>query len=348
MSKTKIGLVGLASAVMGFVVQGCTAQQPPPQCDVVTSSPLYGVSEYYATTTKTGDNASADCANAPSNTLTNLTVGMTRYAPPGLPHTAVVRASYLIDVWNGDVYTGDQDPTNDCSKSTSPGKCKFCVVGTAPNLTFADGGAATETLADGGLVGIPVPGGDGGTRVVLTNACKVTEEAIARTDPNDPDGLNLNSFALIPNYPDKNGICELSQFDGGYQNFQAEPLVTGELPAITAAYNWSSFDIVNNAKAQGTFWTAKLEFVEGACKTNFDVVGFWPLVSCATLDDQGNPLTDMNGDFVPNQSACDPNADVDAGRVFGSGINPFFKPNCSAKLGTCVPTVTTADLQKAD
>jgi hypothetical protein len=352
-------LAGLASAVMGFVVQGCFAPQPPPECTVFTGAAGTGVSNYFAKLDNKTDNGNAACADAPSNSLRSLTVGMTRLAPPrATQFQAILRTSFLVDAYNGGtsnhaaVYTGNQDGTNDCSRSTSPGKCEYCVVGTAPALTFADGGVAVDTtlLSDGGIQGIPVPGADAGAdggfpRIVLTNSCRPTIEEIPRVDPNDPDGERIYEYAAMPQFPDKNGVCSLTGFDGGVQNFQEETLVSGSLPALTVANNWSSFDIINNTKAPASYFTAKLSMTEGACVTNWDVTGFWPIITCCATDADGECMTDADGNIVPNDAACDPVADLDAGRVFGSGISPYFKSKCDKFVGVCVPTATAAELK---
>ncbi len=348
MSKFKIGLAGLASAIMGFVVQGCTTPQPPPECTVFTGAAGAGVSNYYAKLDNKTDNSNAACADAPSNGLKNLTLGMTRIAPPGsTKFQVIIRSSYIVDAYNGLIFSGNQDPTNDCAKPTSPGKCKYCVVGTPPALTLADAGVAVDPvpLTDGGLQGIVYPAGDGGTRISLTNACKPTDEPIARVDPNDENGDNIYQWASMPQFP-TNGVCSLTVFDGGYQNFRAEPLVDGtELPAETVTNNWTALDVLDNTKAPASYFTGKVAISEGACTTTWDVTGFWPIIGCAATDADGNTLTDADGNYVPDDTLCDPNADLDAGRVFGSGISPYFRSKCDKVLGVCVPTATEAELK---
>jgi hypothetical protein len=352
MSKHNIALAGVASAVVGFFLQGCFAPQPPPECNVLTGQAVFALSNYFATLEKKGSTGA--CTDAPSADLTRLEVGMTRFAIPGNKQfTVAIRNSYMVDVWNGLVYSGDADGTNDCTKSTSAGKCRYCIAsGTGAAALLSDGGAAAVTLSDGGVVGIVYPAGDGGTRISLTNKCAVTVESIGRVDAADPDGKNINTVANLPTYPTA-GVCALSAYTEGVQNLQAEPLADGTtLPAIKLASEWSNFEIINNTKAPGTFWTANLKMTEGSCVTDYVATAFWPLVTCGVLDDQGAVSVGTDGKPVTDPGACDVSADIDAGRVTGSGLSPYFKSTCRqdvldwAGRPVCVPTATAADLKK--
>lgn len=362
MSKLKLASTALLAAALGFVIQGCFAAQPPPECNVVTADPVVGVSNYLATLKK--GTQSGDCSGAPSGDLSALEVGMMRFAPPGsTDHTVAVRSSYIVDVSNGHVYAADLDKTNNCSNAKAPGKCTYCIAsGSGSTATLADGGAAATVDTDGGTIGIVYPAGDGGTRIDLKNVCKVTVEGAKMRDSTDPNGDRFNVFAKVPLYP-SNGVCSLSAFDGGVENLDSV-LVNGTLiPAPASlgttllATNWSNFEIIQNAKVPATFWTATLDMVEGTCATKYEVTAFWPEVDCTLYDAQGEPVLDANGNKQPNEELCDPvgpgpdagpryTPAVPAGQVFtGSGLSPYFKPKCNPDLLLCVPTVTAADLK---
>lgn len=53
------------------------------------------------------------------------------------------------------------------------------------------------------------------------------------------------------------------------------------------------------------------------CTATYKVIGMYPAVACTTDVD------------------CDPNADYDAGRLFGSGINDQFDTFCDTETGLC-------------
>lgn len=165
----------------------------------------------------------------------------------------------------------------------------------------------------------------------VDNVCMSVPDPVYRVDPNDPDGKNQLGAGKLPQFP-VDGVCTATEFTGMTQDFQEEvvDLVDGgteTFPAITVKTEWTNFEILSTAKAPGTVWRAKLKYTEGSCVANYDAFAFWPEVHCETDVD------------------CDPNADVDAGRVLGSGINPEFKPKCDTDVGICTPSVTWDELK---
>jgi hypothetical protein len=157
----------------------------------------------------------------------------------------------------------------------------------------------------------------------------------------------------LPETADEVGVCRLSDFSGGAQRLNEVQLADGSsLPAIDLRTEWADFDLINTTRAPGTFWTAKLKVTEGSCATSYAVTGFYPMVTCAVLDDSGEVRVDQNGVPVTDDGACDPVANPAEGRVTGSGIGPEFKPRCRADVldwagrPVCVPTITAADLKE--
>jgi len=164
------------------------------------------------------------------------------------------------------------------------------------------------------------------------NVCESVPDPVERKDPNDPDGKNLVGAGRMAQFP-KDSVCRVTDFTGMSQDFQEEvvELVDGgteTFPPLSVKLEWSDFEILNTTKAPGTVWRAKLKYTEGTCVANFDAFAFWPMVSCKSDAD------------------CNPEADYDAGRPVGSGINPEFKPVCNTDLGVCEPTVGWDDLKK--
>lgn len=346
MSKLKIGMAGLLSAAFGFVFQGCFAAQPLPECTVITTAPALGINPYLAKLTSTG--TSGDCTDVSSSGLPAIQIATQRFATPGdTTFKIYLRPDYPLAVTGGDVYGCDDDLTNDCSNTKAPGKCTLCVTGSGAAAKLPDGGSAVDPTpsADGGLQGIIV-NADAGTRVSLTNKCGVTVEGVARSDSTDPDAKNINVVTTTPQFP-KDGICALTAVSGGVQKLDAYECADGtKFPAIDLKTEFSKIEVVNSAKAPSTYFTADLKLTEGSCVSSYSVVAFWPVIDCTLLDDNGDPKKDANGKTLGTDVACDPNADIDAGRVFGSGISPNFKPKCDADLLVCVPTATKADLVK--
>ncbi|MFZ5443834.1 MAG: hypothetical protein ACOZQL_27770 [Myxococcota bacterium] len=339
-NRLRIGLLGLASAVAGFALQGCFAQQPLPECSVTVTAAGLGLTPYYVLLTKVDSTGAGTCGD-----FTHMYAGMQRYRTQasGGSFTLGVKTSLIADPYLGYVYSADVDPTNNCVRKTDClGRTLItnrCVV------SLDDGGIETVLgeqvvkvpLADGGAVGniILADGGlgllrDGGVaRLPLTNECESVDDEYPRVDATDPDGKKITALGKMPQFP-TNGVCTVTDFEGGVQNFQAEQieLVDGSMTsmdAVTYKVEFTDFNVINSTKVPGTAFTSKVKFTEGSCVANYTAVGFWPEIHCEADAD------------------CDPNADLDAGRISGSGINPEFKPKCDTDLGVCVPT---ADVTK--
>jgi hypothetical protein len=165
-----------------------------------------------------------------------------------------------------------------------------------------------------------------------TNPCQLVPDPVYRSDPADPSGKKANGIGYLTLFPDSDGICDGSGITEAIQNFQAEsvPLVDGgteEFPAVNMSYKWSNLKVTSTAAVPGTVFTADLSYVEGTCKATYSVVGIWPRVDCKTDED------------------CNPVANVDAGRVFGSGLSPDFVPVCNVDVGVCEASVDPVQLR---
>ena len=328
MSKNlRISLYGLTGAVAGFVLQGCFAAQPTPECSVTITAAALGLAPYYVKLTK--QSGTGTCS-----TLTHMQAGLQRFRTQanGGAFTMAIKASPVADPFLGYVYAANVDPSNDCVKETD------CQGDTKPTnscvVTQADGGVE---LFDGrpvgptGNVGLP----DGGSfKVSRTNECGPVDDPINRVDATDPKGKNLNAIGKMPQFP-TNNVCAITEFAGGVQNYQAESLdlvdgTTQTLPAITYKLEYTNFNVINSTKVPGTAFTADVKYTAGACVAEYKALGFWPPVACSNPASQG---------ALVDSTECDPSGDLDAGRVTGSGINPEFKPRCDTALGMCVPSV---------
>lgn len=327
-NRLRIALLGLAGAVAGFTVQACTPQ-PLPECSVTITAAGLGLSPYYVALTK-------ESATGPCGDIDHMYIGLQRFRTKasGGSFTVAAKASPIVDPYLGYVFSENVDDSNDCANEDD---CQGAADPTASCVNLlADGGVELNdgTPVDPDTGTVTYDPGDGGTEsfdVDLANECGEVPESIARVDPSDPDGKKLNAIGEMPQFP-TNGVCTVSNFTGGVQNFQAEDLtlVDGTMKTLDAAtfkVEFENFNIITTTKVPGTAFTSTIKYTEGTCSATFKALGFWPEVHCtADLD-------------------CDPNADLDAGRLLGSGLNPDFKSKCDTVREVCVPGVDLTTLK---
>lgn len=267
MNKFRIGMVGLASAVAGFLLQGCFTAQPAPECQVTTASAAFGITPYYVQLKKIDGTGS--CAN-----LTEMQVGMQRFRVPNSTDFSVgIKPSLLVDAVNGYYYSADYDEENNCSDGEG---CDMCVP--PPGMA---GDNVCESVPD------PVPRVDpmdmDGKNVL--GYAKMPQFPTAGS-------CTLSDFTgMVQNFQAEN----VDLVDGG----------TEALPAAKMQTEWSDMKILINAVIPGTAWTAKLKFTEGSCVANYEALAFWPLVHCES-DLDCNPVADLDAGY-PVGSGINPN-----------------------------------------
>jgi hypothetical protein len=347
MKNYKLIVIGLFAALAGFTVQGCFVPQPPGECTVQAGQQILGSSNYTAQLIP----KTPEAANCPK--LDHLEIGAARFpAADGKGYTVAIRQSRMVDIYNGKVFSAaiPDGTDNDCTKAA---KCETCVL-PADGGGFTVGGVMV-TVTDAGAT---IPSKDGGVvKIDVKNFCDVPQpDEVPRADDADPKGLNIISNAPFgTQFADKGGVCKLGTFTGGVQNLPAQEVVGGpSLPAIKVQSEWSNFEILNTSKVPATLWTATLKYTEGSCTNEYDVTAWWPIVHCEKLDAMGDPEVDAMGNQIPDETRCDPNPDLDAGRTNGSGMSPYFKPVCKitgrddtgkANFLVCAPNVSKAELQ---
>ena len=108
-------------------------------------------------------------------------------------------------------------------------------------------------------------------------------------------------------------------------------------PATTVSYAWSNVKLYVTPSALGTQFTANLKLTTDGVECGYDVLGMYPYVDCSTKD-PANPKKSIADDLDGKPKACAPEADEDAGRPTGSGINPDFPTRCDPDLLVCVLT----------
>jgi hypothetical protein len=329
----RISLIGLAGAVAGFVLQGCFAPQPTPECNVTITAAGLGLPPYYVKLDKTSGTGA--CSE-----LDHMYAGVQRFRTQasGGAFTFAIRASPVVDPYLGYIYSADVDAFNNCvNEEECTGEddpTTMCVN------NLADGGIETyDGTPVNGETAEPTDGGDP-FDVDVENTCVSNPDAIPRVDPADEGGKLLNAIGKMPQFP-TNNVCQVTEFVGGRQDFQEEVLTlangaTSTLPAVTHRLEYTDFKIINSPKVQGTAFVSNVKYTEGGCVAEYKALGFWPEIHCS------NPASE--GALV-DSTECDPFADLDAGRVAGSGINPEFKPKCDTARGVCVPTVDVENIK---
>lgn len=141
----------------------------------------------------------------------------------------------------------------------------------------------------------------------------------------DPNHKLYSLGAFADAMPDDNDVCRVASLSPAEQSIAAIPAdpdagTTGQ--PVDIKYEWSNVRLYVTARAPGTQMVADLKFTKDGCSASYSVVGVWPAVSCAVVDDGG-----MATGIDP--SLCTPP---------GSGINPDFKENitCDKDLKLCV------------
>ncbi|UQA57895.1 hypothetical protein [Polyangium aurulentum] len=148
------------------------------------------------------------------------------------------------------------------------------------------------------------------------------------------------------NLPDDGNICYAGGANGTPALSVAEQSVpeipamddgmggmTDPIPAEHLRQEWRNLKIYVTPQAPGTQMTGEmtLENVLEGCSARYRVVALFPSVYCG-VDADG----DENTPDVASNEQCDPEADPDQGREFGSGINPDWKTKCDPELLHCV------------
>lgn len=139
--------------------------------------------------------------------------------------------------------------------------------------------------------------------------------------------------------PDANGVCTVSMLSAATQKLPAfstpptddDPM--GKMyPATDKKYEWSNIRVYATTAYPGTQLVAQMTYSDNitGCSATYDVIGLYPAVGCETKVD------------------CSPEADPDAGRATGSGINPDLKDrvDCDPDIHLCVLTAPPESLAK--
>ena len=103
-------------------------------------------------------------------------------------------------------------------------------------------------------------------------------------------------------------------------------------PATTISYAWSNVRLYVTPSALGTQFSADLILTTDNVACGYKVTGMYPYVDCSKPDPADKKKK------LPDENACAPEGDEDAGRPTGSGINPDFPTQCDKDLLACTLT----------
>ena len=147
----------------------------------------------------------------------------------------------------------------------------------------------------------------------------------------------LSIGAFTSTVPDESDVCTVPALAPAQLDVPAIDMS----PATSLRYEWSNVRVHVTPAYPGTQMVATVKITQDGCSAIYDVLGLWPAIGCEKLDAEGN------GTGEPDPVRCDPNADPDAGRPTGSGINPDFKDAivCDPDVLLCVLKEIPAELR---
>lgn len=150
-----------------------------------------------------------------------------------------------------------------------------------------------------------------------------------RVDPADPDKAKESAIGKFQTLlPDDRGLCSVVDIADTVQNY---PPVLDDMgmevePALSLRYAWTDVRVISTAEFPGTLLDGKVTITEDSCTATYKVYAVHPVVFC-------DPTETVDRDGKPYNPACDPEPDVDAGRVTGSGMNAAIDPTCIPVTG---------------
>jgi len=115
---------------------------------------------------------------------------------------------------------------------------------------------------------------------------------------------------------------------------------TDAVPATSISYSWSNVKLYVTPSALGTQFTADLTITTDGVVCGYSALGMYPYIECGIEDPKDEKKT-IPDDLDGVARKCAPEADEDAGRPTGSGINPDFPTHCDPDLLACTLTKDT-------
>lgn len=110
--------------------------------------------------------------------------------------------------------------------------------------------------------------------------------------------------------------------------------------AVAVKYEYGPVQVYSTPAAPGTMFATSVTYSQTiggeSCSSTFDVVAIHPAVGCTARGVGGPGADGVYEDEELDPSSCEPEADIAAGRLYPSGINPDFNTCCSKRSGLCV------------
>jgi hypothetical protein len=167
------------------------------------------------------------------------------------------------------------------------------------------------------------------------------------------DGQLYSMGAFSSTEPDNNEICtvptlslthvvlpEIVAVEDDPATADVDESVPGQA-AVDVALDWSNLQVYVTADTFGTQMAGdiidtRLTATGDSCTITYRAVGLSPAVSCAVLDAEGAPIQNEDGTFQTDVELCNPEPNLAAGRVLGSGISPSARYECDAQTAYCM------------
>ncbi|APR77796.1 Putative lipoprotein mlpA precursor [Minicystis rosea] len=204
-------------------------------------------------------------------------------------------------------------------ETTSPSADNFCSIKTTS--------AAQQDLVGGeDTLGAGIPD---------TQACTTDADCQIPADPEDPESMvdpasgsvcdtTAGTCKVGCRATDENGDPAPNSCVAPFSCDSADNTV-GKCVLAPAKYKyeWKNLKFYVTAAAPGTQFTGDLTYTEDGCTIEYSAIGMWPAVYC--INEKGEA----------DDTLCSPCPDSEAGRVYGSGINPDFPVKCDPDMGYC-------------
>jgi len=176
------------------------------------------------------------------------------------------------------------------------------------------------------------------------------QEAGVASSATDGKVYSLGNFA--GETPDDDGFCAVPTLSKTHIVLEALPDTPDDpetpdedesapgQPAQDITLEWTNVRVYVTPANYGTQFEADLTDTRispsgDECTITYHALGLSPVVQCNAFDDEGNPIINDDGSYQLDISACDPIADVAAGRPTGSGITVNTDYTCDPVTAFC-------------
>jgi hypothetical protein len=152
--------------------------------------------------------------------------------------------------------------------------------------------------------------------------------------------------------PDDAGFCSVPELSTAHIVLEEAPAVPDDpdteedesvpgQPAVDVELRWSDVQVYVDAALLGTQVSAELTDTRRneageTCTVKYRVLALAPAVPCMKLDEEGAPETDDSGNFMTDESQCDPEPASGQDRRLGSGISVGVAYRCDPESFYCV------------